>query len=90
MQVMSSGQVYQITRTMTQLYFLQVAPMSTISEFMAGTSGSSMNAGHPLGRWSLLKGPQALVNVTTDIKYSGFFFWRQKKVYVSADVVQFK
>lgn len=37
-----------------------------------------------------LKGPQAVVNVTTDIKYSGFFFWRNKKAYVSAEVVEFK
>jgi hypothetical protein len=37
-----------------------------------------------------LKGSQALVNLTTDTKYSGLFFWRQKKVYVSADIVQFK
>ena len=37
-----------------------------------------------------LKGSQALINVTTDIKVSGFLFWCQKKVYVSAEVVQFK
>ena len=37
-----------------------------------------------------LKGPQALVNVTTDIQNTGIFFWRQKKAYVSAEVVQFK
>jgi len=37
-----------------------------------------------------LKGSQAVVNVTTDIKRSGFLFWLQKKAYVSAEVVQFK
>jgi hypothetical protein len=37
-----------------------------------------------------LKGSQALVNVTTDIKVSGFLIWCQKKAYVSAEVVQFK
>lgn len=37
-----------------------------------------------------LRGSQALVNVTTDIKRTGFLIWSQKKVYVSAEVVQFK
>jgi len=37
-----------------------------------------------------LTGSQALVNVTTDIKRSGFLIWTQKKAYVSAEVVQFK
>ena len=41
-----------------------------------------------------LKGSQAVVNVTTDIKRSCFsllsFVWTQKKAYVSAEVVQFK
>ena len=37
-----------------------------------------------------LKGSQALVNITTDIKVSGFIFWCQKKAYVSAEIVQFK
>ena len=37
-----------------------------------------------------LKGSQAVVNVTTDIKRTGFLIWFQKKVYVSAEVVQFK
>lgn len=37
-----------------------------------------------------IKGSQALINITTDIKSSGFFVWRQKKVYVSAEVIQFK
>lgn len=37
-----------------------------------------------------LKGSQALVNVTTDTKISGFFFWFQKTAYVSAEIVQFK
>jgi hypothetical protein len=37
-----------------------------------------------------LKGPQALVNLTTDFQNTGFFFWRQKKAYVAAEIVQFK
>ncbi len=37
-----------------------------------------------------LKGPQALINVTTDTKFTWFIFWRQMKAYVSAEVVQFK
>jgi hypothetical protein len=38
-----------------------------------------------------LKGSQALVNVTTDVKYSWFpIFWRQQKAYVSAEIVEFK
>jgi len=37
-----------------------------------------------------LKGSQAVVNVTTDIMHSGFFFWSEKKAYVSAEVVEFK
>ena len=36
-----------------------------------------------------LKGSQALINVTTDAKLTGFIFWRQQKVTVSAEVVQF-
>jgi len=36
-----------------------------------------------------LSGAQAIVNVTTDITEKGFLFWRQKKAYVSADVVEF-
>ncbi len=37
-----------------------------------------------------LTGSQALVNITTDQKWSCFLFWRQRTVYVSADVVQFR
>ena len=37
-----------------------------------------------------LTGSQALVNVTTDTKISWFLIWSQKKVYVSAEVVEFK
>ena len=37
-----------------------------------------------------LHGSQAIVNITTDAKYSGFLFWRQEKVYISANVVEFK
>ena len=37
-----------------------------------------------------LKGAQALVNVTTDVVITQSFFWREKKVIVSAEVVQFK
>ncbi len=37
-----------------------------------------------------LKGPQAVVNVTTDIKLSCFIVWAQRKAYVSAEVVEFK
>lgn len=36
-----------------------------------------------------LKGSQAMINVTTDTKLSGFIFWRQQKVYVSGEVIQF-
>ena len=37
-----------------------------------------------------LKGSQALINVTTDIKHTGFIFFRAKTAYVSAEIVQFK
>ena len=37
-----------------------------------------------------LHGSQALANITTEIKKSGFLFWRQEKVYISANVIQFK
>ena len=37
-----------------------------------------------------LKGSQAFINVTTDITRKWFFFWREKKVVMSAEVVQFK
>ncbi|WP_457743878.1 DUF6567 family protein [Sulfurimonas sp.] len=37
-----------------------------------------------------LNGAQALVNITTDVKSTGFLIWRQKKVYISANVIEFK
>ena len=37
-----------------------------------------------------LKGSQAVANVTADTKWSGFVIWRQRKVYLSGDVVQFR
>lgn len=37
-----------------------------------------------------LKGSEALINVTTDIKNSWFLFWRGRTAYVSAEVVRFK
>ena len=37
-----------------------------------------------------LHGSQALVNITTDSKGSQFIIWGQRKVYISADVVEFK
>jgi hypothetical protein len=36
-----------------------------------------------------LTGSQAVVYLTTDVQAKGFMFWRQKKVYVSAEVVEF-
>ncbi len=36
-----------------------------------------------------LTGAQAIVYVTTDVQAKGFMFWRQKKVYVSGEVVEF-
>jgi hypothetical protein len=37
-----------------------------------------------------LKGSKALVNVTTDWKDTWYFIGHQQKVYVSAEIVQFK
>jgi len=37
-----------------------------------------------------LKGSKALINVTTDIKNTWFLIGRQQKVYISAEIVQFK
>ena len=45
--------------------------------------------GEMLGKANL-KGPQALINFSTDVKYSGFFCYRSKTVYVSAEVVEFR
>jgi len=36
-----------------------------------------------------LTGAQAVVYLTTDVQAKGFLFWRQKMVYVSAEVVEF-
>ena len=36
-----------------------------------------------------LTGAQAVVYLTTDVQAKGFLFWRQKKVFVSAEVVEF-
>jgi hypothetical protein len=36
-----------------------------------------------------LTGAQAVVYVTTDVQAKAFLFWRQKKVYVPAEVVEF-
>ena len=41
-------------------------------------------------RKAKLKGSQALVNITSDKKNSGFIIWSQQKIYVSAEIVQFK
>ena len=37
-----------------------------------------------------LKGAQAVINVTTDIKHSWFGFWSAETAYVPAEVVEFK
>jgi hypothetical protein len=42
-----------------------------------------------LSRADLVGGAKAIINVTTDIKHSGFIIWRQKKAYVSAEVIEF-
>ncbi len=43
-----------------------------------------------LSKADLAGGSKAIINVTTDIKHSGFILlWRQKKAYVSAEVIEF-
>jgi len=37
-----------------------------------------------------LHGSQALANITTDVKCSGFLIWTQEKVYISANIIEFK
>ena len=37
-----------------------------------------------------LNGSQAFANITTDVKSSWFLIWRQKKVYMSANIIEFK
>ena len=37
----------------------------------------------------LVGAARAIINVTTDIKHSGFIVWRQKTAYVSAEVIEF-
>lgn len=37
-----------------------------------------------------LQGPQAFINVTTDVRDSEFIIWRRKTVFVSAEVIEFK
>lgn len=33
--------------------------------------------------------PRAVINVTSDVKYSWFLIWRNETVYVSGDIVEF-
>jgi len=42
-----------------------------------------------LSKANLIGGPKAIINVSTDTKYSWFLIWRQRIVYVSADVIEF-
>ncbi len=42
-----------------------------------------------LSRADLVGGAKAIVNVTTDVKHTGFILWRQRKAYVSAEVIEF-
>ena len=57
-----------------------------------GPSGQNLyaKAKQDMLRKAKLKGSQALVNITSDEKRSGFIIWRQHKVYVSAEIVEFK
>ena len=42
-----------------------------------------------LSKADLVGGAKAIVNVTTDVQRTGFLIWRQKKAYVSAEVIEF-
>ncbi len=42
-----------------------------------------------LSRADLIGGAKAIINVTTDIQFTGFFPWRQRTAYVSAEVIEF-
>jgi len=42
-----------------------------------------------LSKAGLVGGAKAIINVTTDTKYSGFILWRSRTAYVSAEVIEF-
>ncbi len=60
--------------------------------FMIGTSEQDLLglAKRNMIKRANLKGSQAIMNVSTDIQVTGFFFWQQKKAFVSGEVVEFK
>ena len=62
-------------------YFFGIGP--SLQNLVAQAKGDMIGKAN-------LKGPQALINFTTDVKYSGFFCFRSKTVYVSAEVIQFR
>lgn len=73
--------VRSVTGTATADYFFGIGPDE---QDLLGLAKRDMI------RQAKLKGPQAIVNVTTDIQQTGALFGYQKKAFVSGEVVQFK
>jgi len=42
-----------------------------------------------IAKAELTGSPRAVINVTSDVKYSWFLIWRNETVYVSGDIVEF-
>jgi len=73
--------VKSVTGEATANYFLGIGPSK--QDLIGQAKRDMINNAQ-------LKGSQALINVTTDAKLTGVvLFWRQQKVTVSAEVVQF-
>jgi hypothetical protein len=43
-----------------------------------------------LEKTPLIGSSSAVINVTRDVKHTGFIIWRRKKTYVSAEVIEIK
>ena len=73
--------VKSVTGEATADYFLMIGPSE---QDLLGRAKRDMIAR------AKLTGSQAVVNVTTDIQEMGFLIWKQKKAYVSGDIIQFE
>jgi len=62
-------------------YFLGMGPSN--QDIIAQAKNNMLQKAH-------LHGSQAIANIITDEKNSYFLFWKQEKVYMSANIIEFK
>jgi hypothetical protein len=71
-----------VTGTASVSYFLGMGPSD---QDLLGQAKRDM-----IEKAQLSGGPKAIINVTTDMKFTSFLFWFQKTAYVSGEVIEFK